>query len=158
MMAISEGLSLSQKLHETLGDLIAHTEAGEKLPSEPKLARKLGVSRATLREAMRTFETQGLISRRQGAGTFVLRPSSVLDTGLEVLESIETLAERTGLQVSLGELQKVQREASEPEATVLRLRPGDEVVDISRVILTEDRPVAFLIDVLRRRPRMSPAR
>ena len=148
MMAVTEGLSLSQKLHEALGNLIAQTEPGERLPSEPKLARDLGVSRATLREAMRTFETQGLISRRQGVGTFVLRPSNVLDTGLEVLESIETLAERIGLQVSLGSLEKVRREATEQEVEILGTQLGDRVIDISRVILAEDRPVAFLVDIL----------
>lgn len=145
---MTDGLTLSQRLHEALGKLIAGMEPGERLPSEPKLAHNLGVSRATLREAMRTFETQGLISRRQGVGTFVLRPCNVLDTGLEVLESIETLAERIGLQVSLGELSKVRRGASEQEVESLELRPGESVIDISRVILAEDRPVAFLVDIL----------
>ena len=51
---------------------------------------------------MRTFETQGLIYRHQGSGTFVIHPSQVIDTGLEVLESIETLSKRIGLEVSMG--------------------------------------------------------
>ncbi|HET59696.1 MAG TPA: GntR family transcriptional regulator, partial [Chloroflexi bacterium] len=60
------------RLQETLGEVIAETPAGERLPSEPKLAQSLGVSRATLREAMRAFEQQGIIRRRQGVGTFVI--------------------------------------------------------------------------------------
>jgi GntR family transcriptional regulator len=141
-------LSTSQRLHESLGHVIADARPGERLPSEPDLARRLGVSRATLREAMRTFETQGLIRRQQGVGTFVLRPSHILETGLEVLESIETLAERIGLQVRLGELKKMRRPANEEEAAVLGLPPGCEVISVSRVILAEGRPVAFLIDIL----------
>ncbi len=62
--------SLSQRLQFQLRQIIADTTPGDCLPSEPKLAKKLEVSRATLREAMRTFETQGLIHRRQGVGTF----------------------------------------------------------------------------------------
>ncbi len=39
---------------------------------------------------MRSFEGQGLIRRRQGVGTFVVAKVPVFDSGLEVLESIET--------------------------------------------------------------------
>ncbi len=72
--------------------------------SEPELAKQLGVSRATLREAMRTFETQGLIRRRQGAGTFVVGKVPVIDAGLEVLESLETMARRMNLVITVSDL------------------------------------------------------
>ena len=61
-----------QRLQADLAKLIADTPAGSRLMSEPDLAKQMGVSRATLHEAMRTFETQGLIRRRQGSGTYVV--------------------------------------------------------------------------------------
>lgn len=138
----------SQRLHDTLGQIIQSMQSGERLPSEPDLSRQLGVSRATLREAMRTFETQGLIHRRQGSGTFVSRPSQVIESGLEFLESIETLARRIGLPVSTEEIQVEVRLANEQEAAKLEM-PGDsQVTCVSRVILAEQKPAAFLIDVL----------
>ncbi len=140
--------SRSQRLHEALGGLIAATKPGERLPSEPKLARRLGVSRATLREAMRTFETQGLIRRRQGSGTFVLHPTTVIESGLEVLESIETMAERIGLPVSLGEIKIFQRSAVPEEVTALGLSGAQKILYISRVILAERQPAAYLVDIL----------
>ncbi len=142
------GISTSQRLHEALGKIIADTPPGERLLTEPELAKQLNVSRATLREAMRTFETQGLIYRHQGSGTFVIHPSQVIDTGLEVLESIETLSKRIGLEVSMGELHIEHVAATEEYSKSLGLIPGDPVLVVSRVIQAEGRPVAYLIDVL----------
>src|SRR5574341_1747140 len=89
-----------QRLQADLASLISKTAAGDRLPSEPELAKKLGVSRATLREAMRTFETQGLIRRRQGSGTFVVGRMPPIESGLEVLESLNTIARRIDLAVT----------------------------------------------------------
>ncbi|NOY97606.1 MAG: GntR family transcriptional regulator [Chloroflexi bacterium] len=137
-----------QRLQVKLGKLIAATPAGERLPSEPKLAKQLGVSRATLREAMRTFETQGLIRRRQGAGTFVVGQVPVLESGLEVLESIETLAERIDLDVSASDLDVTQILADEKQAGILDVPLGTPLTRVRRVMQADDRPVAYLIDTL----------
>ena len=107
-----------RRLQADLAKLISSLPAESRLPSEPELARRMGVSRATLREAMRSFEGQGMIRRRQGVGTFVVAKVPVLDSGLEVLESIETLAQRTNLSVKMGELQVQQVEADQDEATL----------------------------------------
>jgi GntR family transcriptional regulator len=140
--------SVSQRLHHELRSIISAAQPGERLPSEPKLARDLGVSRATLREAMRTFETQGLIRRRQGSGTYVTHTSGVIEAGLERLESIETLAQRKDLPVSIGEWNVERRKATKEEAQALDINNGAEVVNVCRVILAENRPVAYLVDVL----------
>src|SRR3990172_1973431 len=139
-------ISISQRLHESLGNLIASKKPGEKLPSEPDLAKQLGVSRATLREAMRTFETQGIIRRRQGAGTYVIHPAYVIESGLEILESIETMARRIGLMVYMGELTVDIRSATSEESAALGVIPTAQVMQIIRVIHAEGRPVAYLID------------
>lgn len=97
---------------------------------------------------MRTFETQGLIYRHQGSGTFVIHPSQVINTGLEILESIETLSKRIGLPVSMGELQIDHVPASEEYSKSLAINLSDLVLKVSRVIQAEGRPVAYLIDVL----------
>jgi len=140
--------SVAQRLHDQLGRIIAGTAAGGRLPSEPALAQQLGVSRATLREAMRTFETQGVIRRKQGSGTYVNQPLQVLMSGLEVLESIDSMALRTGMAVTFGALDVERRPASTEEAAVLNVAPESELTHISRVILTDGHAVAFLVDIL----------
>ena len=129
--------SVSQRLHEDLGQLIHATAPGGKLPSEPDLAKQLGVSRATLREAMRSFEAQGLLRRRQGSGTYVTHPTQILETGLEVLESIETMAQKIDLNVAMGDLEVSEVMASAVQADQLQLADGSPLVQVARVILAE---------------------
>jgi len=137
-----------QRLQADLAALISSTPAGHRLVSEPELAKQMGVSRATLREAMRTFETQGLIRRRQGAGTFVVGKVPVIDAGLEVLESLETMAQRMNLKVTVSDLLIEQVEADEKAATALGVSEGARLTRIRRVIRADNRPVAYLIDTL----------
>src|SRR4030043_2400679 len=66
---------------------------GAQLPPENELAAKLDISRSTLREALRHLETLGLISRRQGIGTFVPIPTGPgFFGGLERLEPFRYVA------------------------------------------------------------------
>ena len=139
---------VSKSLHFQLSSLISETETGTQLPSEPKLAQDLGVSRASLREAMRTFETQGLLERKQGVGTFVIHPTQVFDSGLEHLISLETIAEQIELPVSMGELKVCTKVVSQELSQELGLSEGEEIIHVSRVILAEDKPVAYLEDNL----------
>jgi GntR family transcriptional regulator len=145
---MTENLTIYQRLQNELCHLIQNTPKGDKLPSEPKLAEQLGVSRATLREAMRTFESQGLLRRQQGVGTFVVGQPQVIESGLEVLESIQSQAERVGLDVTMSEFEIFHIQANAQQAKKLNLKKGDPAVKIRRVILADDAPVAYLIDVL----------
>src|SRR5512142_1182578 len=119
-----------QRLQSGLAALIQRTPAGSRLISEPELAKQLGVSRATLREAMRTFETQGLIRRRQGAGTFVVGKVQIIDAGLEVLESIETMARRRSLAITVSDLNIERVDADAEHTRELSIETGGCVTRI----------------------------
>jgi len=137
-----------QRLQIDLANLIERTPAGQRLLSEPDLAKELGVSRATLREAMRSFETQGLIRRRQGSGTFVVGKVQVLDSGLEKLESLETMAKRLGLEVSVSDLSIEAVAANEETAVALDVVVNAPLTRVRRVVRADSRPVAYLVDIL----------
>ncbi len=137
-----------QRLQADLAKLIAKTPAGQRLISEPELAKQMGVSRATLREAMRTFETQGVIRRRQGSGTYVVGKVPVIDAGLEKLESIETMARRMNLEITISDLHVEQTEADKDMAANLKVDAGSRLTRIRRVIRADRRPAAYLVDIL----------
>ncbi len=137
-----------QRLQADLAELISNTPAGQRLTSEPELAKQLGVSRATLREAMRTFETQGLIRRRQGSGTFVVGKVPVIDAGLEVLESLDTMARRMNMAITVSDLQIEEANADEDTAKELDVPGGTRLTRVRRVIRADERPVAYLVDTL----------
>ncbi len=137
-----------QRLQADLAELIARTPAGQRLLSEPELAKQMGVSRATLREAMRSFETQGLIRRRQGSGTFVVGKVAVIESGLEILESLETMAKRLGLEVSVSNLSIEETKADVEIATALDVAVDAKLTRVRRVIRADGRPVAYLVDTL----------
>ena len=137
-----------QRLQADLAKLIAKTPAGQRLISEPELAKQMGVSRATLREAMRTFETQGVIRRRQGSGTYVVGKVPVIDAGLEKLESIETMARRMNLEITVSDLNIEQFDADAESAKGLGVAEKTRLTRIRRVIRADRRPAAYLVDIL----------
>ena len=64
---------LSDVILEQLENMILEGSlaAGQKLPSERELAKQFDVSRPSLREAIQKLEAKGLVTRRQGGGTYV---------------------------------------------------------------------------------------
>lgn len=125
-------------------------QPGERLPSEIDLAAQLGISRPTLREALLRLEQQGVISRRHGVGTFISSHTPILESGLQVLESVERQARRIGLNTQVVDLNIVERPATSKESAMLLL-PSDEptdVLSVDRVIAVEGKSVAYLKDVV----------
>ncbi len=65
--------SISDEIVDQLVDLIGRKELkpGERLPPERDLCRQFGVGRTTLREALRSLATLGIVEGRVGEGTFI---------------------------------------------------------------------------------------
>jgi len=138
------------QVEEAIAAMIAPMQPGDQLPTEPVLAKRLGVSRATLREALRTFVERGVLVRQQGIGTFVASRIPTLEAGLEVLESLDRMAQRLGLSTEVTHLESVERRATPTELAGLGLPETQavEVLVVNRVITVEDEPVADLRDVV----------
>ncbi len=138
------------QVEKALTALMETLKPGDQLPSEPDLARQFGVSRATLREVLRVFSERGLLRRRQGTGTFLTARIPTLDTGLEVLESLEQTANRLGLNAEVKHLTVVERDATQDERAGLGRSPDEtvRVLAVDRVMTVSGQPVAYLSDVV----------
>jgi DNA-binding FadR family transcriptional regulator len=101
---------------------------GHPLPSERHLAETFGVSRGSIRDALRTLETIGLVETRHGQGTFPLELS--VERLVAPLASV--MAYRSDLQ---DELLDVRRMFEPAVARAAALRATDEdLADLQRVL------------------------
>ncbi len=148
MKVRSDTRPLYQQVEEALLELLAGYAPGQQLPPEPALAASLGISRATLREALRHLQERRILTRRQGVGTFYSGPRVLIDSGLETLISVDTLALRQGLECSTEGLEIAAEPARAEFATPLGLPVGAPVTVVRRAKVTAGQPVAYMIDVL----------
>jgi GntR family transcriptional regulator len=137
--------TLSVRRH--IATRILDVPAGSQLPPEPELAAELGVSRATLREALRSLEEEGLVRRTRGAGTFVSdrpRMANNLDANFGVTDAIRMSGMSPGTEHGAMRIEA----ASAEEAERLDLDPGEDVVVVDRVRTADSRPVVLSRDIL----------
>ncbi len=113
---------------------------GSPLPSEPRLAKEYGVSRATARQALSRLELSGLVVRRRGRGTFASRPKILLGNYLQGFT--EEMRARGLTPGAITLRQKIVRADAEV-AEALEMAEGAEVLLLTRLRLIDGQPVAI---------------
>jgi GntR family transcriptional regulator len=110
---------------------------GTPLPNETDLSREFGVSAGTMRKALDLLESEHLLTRQQGRGTFVADQSSA-----ELAIRFSNVRAPDGTRIS-GEISTssiLEGKATEKEAFRLELGQGDTVYRIRRVRTYAGRP------------------
>jgi DNA-binding GntR family transcriptional regulator len=118
-----------------------------KLPNEEQLCDRYGVSRVTVREAVRGLIEEGYLVRRQGSGTYVTRRPSLrnsLDTNFSYTEFLEA----SGLQVGKQVLGARMTSADQSIAEALDIPPGSTVAEVRRTRTADRQPAIYSIDYL----------
>jgi GntR family transcriptional regulator len=124
--------------------------AGDRIPPETELVDALSVSRVTVRAGLARLVKRGLLERRQGSGTFLVQPpeGARLRSGLERLETYTIHAARLGLTLDSEDLSIETVDAQPEEAAALEVAEGAPLVSVSRILLVEGRPAAWMVDVV----------
>ena len=114
----------SRLYEQVLERLRAHVteaglKAGDRLPAERDLAASLGVSRASVKQAIVVLEVQGLVEARHGGGTYLVRDTLDLEPVDQLVERRKRLPEvleaREALETKLAELAAERRTDAELE-------------------------------------------
>lgn len=133
---------LYQQLQRALRDAITENRlaADEALPPERDLAEEFGVSRITVRKALDALVGEGLLTRRQGAGTFVAarveKHFSKLSSFTEDMISRGRRPESVWLSRSSGAV-------TPEESLTLGLSPGALVYRFNRIRYADGSPMAL---------------
>ena len=116
--------------------------AGDALPTEEELQRIYGVSRATVRQAVRQLSSAGLVRTARPYGTFVLQPKLV--ESLPTLVSFSDEVRLAGLTPSTRVLHVALELAPEDIRRRLNLCLGESTLCVTRLRLTNESPIALM--------------
>ncbi|WP_216827931.1 GntR family transcriptional regulator [Alkalihalobacterium elongatum] len=136
-------LQVIDKIKEDIDQQIF--KEGEKLPSEFELSKQLGVSRATLREALRILEDEGVVLRRHGVGTFV-HSKPLFSSGIEELYSVSDMIANANKEPGTIFLSSFVEEATEDDKVRFDEETMENCVVIERVRTADDEPVVYCLD------------
>lgn len=138
-------LPLHAQVEKLLRDLIISEEyqKGKLLPNEISLAKQLGISRNTLRQATNKLVYEGLLIRKKGVGTRVAGNS--VDTRINNWLSFTQEMKSKGIEIRNFEISTEWIEAEEEIALFFRIPPGRKILKMTRLRGRKEYPFVYFI-------------
>ena len=136
--------------HSLASELRARIRAGEwrpgeRIPSEPELARSSTVSRSSMRAAITVLEEEGYVSRKHGSGTYIThRPALRNDLGRNF--GVSSQIASTGFTPGTVDESTAVEPAPAFVAEALDLEEGEPVSTLRRVRTANGRRVVDMTD------------
>jgi GntR family transcriptional regulator len=137
------------QVQDAIREYIEHGNAlpGDQLPSEPDLCRLFDVSRTVIRQALRSLESEGLIVRHKGRGTFIAKPK-IGESLFQELTGFYQDMSRKGYPPISRVLKQAVVPANAKVAAFLQLAPETAVICIDRVRYVNDEPIVLVTTYL----------
>ena len=147
-MRIKNDLSLSVLAKEQILNLIKSEgyKYDAKLPTESQIQEMLGVSRATVREALALLENEEIIRKVQGKGSFLRKLPVKIEDGLEELKSITELFRSLGYSPGTKGFKVRTVKPSKEMQQKLNLNSGEQVFTFERIRTADGNPAAYCLD------------
>lgn len=118
---------------------------GGRLPSEPELAAQYGVSRGTVRQALAVLEREGVIIRRQGAGTYVhyiSRAQTRAEHAYEFTDLLRSAGFEPGIRLDSFSYEPLNADLS----ARLDMESGTPALVVRKTFLANGEPAIYCID------------
>jgi GntR family transcriptional regulator len=143
MIKRSPSLTDQAKAHIKEQILTNQYEDG-RIPSESVLADELGVSRTTIRDALSRLENEGVVYRKQGAGTFVNEYGLQIRSRLDEIWSYEEILRAHGYAPSTELLEvRVEKPVNIVRAA-LDLAKDEKVTIVRKLFVEEQKPIIYM--------------
>lgn len=150
-----DGRSMYQQAHDAI---LAYVEENrgkiDSLPSELEFSKMLGVSRNTVREAIRILEREGILYSRHGVGTFIIHSKRELSTCISTLESATKIIKDHGYEPGTFSVKTDICPADTRIGKYLDIPEGAPVFYIERVRTADGEPVVLVRDYIPYQPEM----
>lgn len=113
-------------------------QAGERLPSETKMAQQFGISRETWRASLELLRRDGIIYSKHGVGTFLMEVSTQTENDLTRLNSISEMIRQAGIPEGRSSYTTGLTIPSQEVASALGIKHGINVFYVNRTRYTKN--------------------
>ncbi|QRN85239.1 GntR family transcriptional regulator [Clostridia bacterium] len=137
------------QVRKELVDIISRQKlAGNRLPPEADLAKRLGVSRGTIREVMQTLAREGIISKKHGLGNFVHKSAIETKMRIDTIQDFVKMIESGGYEARMEKIGSskdvlIEDEFFEKASSNLNIENKEDLINLQSLYYADAKPAIF---------------
>jgi len=141
----SKAIPVYYQIVKQLQDLITRKVLlpGDVIPSEREFCRELDISRATIRQAINTLVSDGVLYREKGIGTFVAKPKAKLNQLLSRMTNFTNYVLSQDMTPGSKLIERGITPAPPEVSKAMECELGEAVIKVRRLRLADDLPMVI---------------